>query len=278
MLKNWLIPTSRTPSPYKFPVIDICEQKRSDDEIALALGNYLLLSHGNPKMIEEEIMLLTEDVAVLNLEILKEYLETEILPKREKIITRIGNFGEILTANLLVELEGFQLPIYKLRLREKLDWAIRLTDICLVKNIDTEHPIICYGEVKTKSDKVDLNIGIKGHTSLATDDALENSEVLNFVCRWLYESSLFEEARFYSRIRLGKIKCDKRFDLFIIHNQETWNEEILTRLHCSEIDDRLTNFSVNIIYISNLRAVIDLAYDKCIIAAEELVNGKERVS
>lgn len=278
MLKHWLLPTLRTPSPYKFPVIDVCEQKKGDEEIALALGNYLLLSYGNPKMIEEEVMLLMEDTATLNLDILKEYLEKEILPKKGKVVTRIGNFGEILSANLLMELDGFQLPIYKLRLREKLDWAIRLTDICLVKDYEIDNPLICYGEVKTRSDKVDLNIGITGHSSLATEDALENAEVLNFICRWLYESEKLEEAKFYSKIRLGKTKYNKRFELFIIHNQETWNEEILIRLNNLKIDSRLTDFSVRVIHISDLRALIDLAYEKCINATEELINGKERIS
>jgi hypothetical protein len=277
MLKNWLLPTTRTPSPYKFSVIDFYEQEKNDDETALALGNYLLLSHGNPKMIEAEITLLAEDLGVLNLDVIKAYLEKEILPKKEKVVTRIGNFGEILSANLLTEFDDFQLPIYKLRLREKLDWSIRLTDICLVKSYETDAPMICYGEVKTRSDKVDLDVAIVGHNSLATDDALENSEILNFVCRWLYESEKFEEALFYSKIRLGKLAYNKKYELFIVHNQATWNEEILTRLNNLKIDDRLTDFTVKIIYINDLRTLIDLAYEKCVNAAEELANGKERV-
>lgn len=278
MLKNWLLPKPRIPSPYKFSVVDIYEQKKADDQTASTLGNYLLLSHGNPKMIEEEIKLLVEDTTILNLNILKEYLEKEILPKKKKISTRIGNFGEILAANLLIEFEDFQLPIFKLRLREKLDWAIRLTDICLVKDHNKETPTICYGEAKTKSDKADLDIGIKGHTSISTEDALENIEVLSFICRWLYESEKTEEARFYSKIKLGKTTYNKRFDLFIIHNEATWKEDVLERLNNIEIDNRLTEFSVKVIHIYDLRALIDLSYEKCINAAEELINGKERVS
>jgi len=278
MLKNWLTTSPRNPSQYKFPVIDISELKESDDEVAIALGNLILQSHGNPQMIETELLLLLEDITNLNLDVIKEYLEKEILPKRERVIVRVGNFGEILAANLLIKFEDFEFPIYKLRLREKKDWAAKLTDICLIKKNEGEIPCVFYGEVKTRSDKLDVNTGIEGHNSLATDDALENPEILNFICKWLYETQKFEEATFYSKLRLGKTMYTKRHELFIVHNLETWNDEVLQRLHDFEIDVRLENFAVRVIYVSSLRDLIDLSYEKCVNAAEDLIYGKERVS
>lgn len=277
MLNNWLTRTSRDPSPYKFPVTDFGELKKYDDEVATTLGSYLLQSHANPVMIEQELLLLLDDVTTLKLDVIKEYLEKQILP--EKVATRHGNFGEIVAANLLIEFDGCELPIYKLRLREKRDWSIRLTDLCLVKKGGEETPSMFYGEVKTRTaNQVDLNTGIEGHNSLATEEALESPEILRFVCNWLYETNMFEEAKFYSGIRLGKIICSKRFGLFIVHNTDTWDERILQRLNESEIDSRLVDFSVNVIYVSDLKELIDLAYEKCVNAAEELIYGQEPVS
>ena len=272
MLCKWLTCQERNLSNYKFAVLDIAESSTPDDEVLDWLAHELVLAHGSPRMIKAEYEILLEDAEKVGLDILKKYIEEEVLPARDRIPTRVGNFGEVLAAKCLMEFDGFWLPIYKLRFREK-DWAMRLTDLCLIKVDGLARPFVCYGEVKTKSAGCNLQLAVEGHASLAKDDALANPEILHFICIWLYETGQHEEGDFLSRIRLGKLQYDKRHDLFLVHNRDNWSEEILDNLEVCDLDERLANFSVKVVLIAELRRVIDSAYARAWIGAEEIVNG-----
>ena len=214
-------------------------------------------------------------MSALGLPKFKEFVESRILglAPSSKVATLIGNFGEILAARILVEFEGFWFPIYKLRFREKKDWAMRLTDLCLIKTSGLPKPLVCYGEVKTSSSRYDADLGIAGHKSLAKDDALIDPEVLRFLSNVLYEAERYDEGAFILRIMLGTISFTKRHDLFLVHEQTTWNDEILARLDNIALDDaRLVDFSVKIVKIGGLRGVIDLSYARAWKAAEVIAN------
>jgi hypothetical protein len=172
-----------------------------------------------------------------------------------------------------MEFEGFWLPIYKLRFREKKNWAMRLTDLCLIKVDGLSKPFVCYGEVKTKSAGCNRQLAVDGHSSLAKDDALANPEILHFICTRLYETGQQEEGDFLSRLRLRKLEYDQRHDLFLVHNRNNWSEEILDNLEACDLDERLVDFSVKVVLITELRGVIDSAYARAWIGAEEIVNG-----
>lgn len=268
MLSKWLTKQDRYPAIYKFPVVDVTELDIPSDEIRDYLALALLLAHGNPQQIRDEYNLLLKDAEDNSLNILKKYLEDNILPDPEKMngIARIGNFGEVLASTFLIEFEDFWFPIYKLRFREKKDWAMKLTDLCLIKRQDHANPLVCYGEVKTMSVSCDKNIAIKGHDSLILGEAkdiLSNPEILHFIGTILYETDRFEEATFISSIKLGFIKYDKRHDLFIIHSKEKWTDEILDRLEDYPLDKRLVDFSTKIVLIAQLKTLIDATYDRC---------------
>jgi hypothetical protein len=219
MLRRWLTCQERNPSGRKCAVIDVTELIGPDDEILDHLARELVVAHGSPRMIKAELEMLLEDAEEVKLDILREYIEKEVLPDEERVATRVGNFGEVLAAGVLIAFEGFWLPIYKLRFREKRNWPVRLTDLCLIKVDDVSRPMVCYGEAKTKSTGCNLQLAVEGHESLAKDDALANPEILRFICTWLYETGMCDEAEFISQIRLGKLDYDKRHDLFLVHNE-----------------------------------------------------------
>ena len=281
-LKKWLISNKRAPSNYKFSVVDVIESSNSDHETFDYLGRELLLAHGSPKMIEKECEKLIRDAEENHLDVIKKYVEKEILPSKKlfrkkinkKIINPswIGNFGEVLAAKYLIEFEEFWLPIYKLRFREKKDWAPRLTDLCLIKHDRLPKPMVCYGEVKTKSIGCNKKLAVEGHCSFAKDDALSNAEILRFISTWLYETDRIEEAGFISDIRSGLQSYDKKHILFLIHNKESWLDEILDNLECCELDQRLVDFTVNVVLIANLGEVINSSYDQAWKGALEIVN------
>lgn len=281
MLTNWLTLNRRTPSSFRFGVIDITETTRPDvsdpnDEIINYLANRLLLAHGDPEMIKGECQILLKDAETLDLDVIKKYVEEEVLPTRDrglKLSTWIGNFGEILAAQFLIETEGFWFPIYKLRFREKRTWAMQLTDLCLIKVDGLSRPLVCYGEVKTRSSKkCDRKVGIEGHDSLVKDDALQKPEILRFVCNLLYSMGKYEEAELLSRLRLERLEYDRKHSLFLVHEQTTWDEEILGNLQAHALDPQLVSFSVNVVLIQQLRQIIDESYARAWQGVEVLFN------
>ncbi|GHO65547.1 hypothetical protein KSC_044390 [Ktedonobacter sp. SOSP1-52] len=279
MLNKWLQQQIKMLSAYKFPVVDITEIVLPDDEVINYLTLALLLAHGNPYLIRDQYNLLLKDAEDNSLDILKNYLEQHIFPHSKRISTRVGNFGEVLASTFLIEFENFWFPIYKLRYREKKDWAMRLTDLCLIKRLKDVSPLVCYGEVKTISGNCDKDIAIKGHDSLVlgeAKDALSDPEILHFISTILYETFRFEEAAFISEILLGKIKYDKRHDLFIIHSKEKWTDEILERLEGHPLDQRLVDFSTKVVLISQLRNLIDTIYDRSTTITKALTKSMDK--
>jgi hypothetical protein len=272
MLRRWLTCQERNPSDHKYVIIDVAELIEPDDEVLDHLARELVLAHGSPQMIKTELEMLLEDAGEVKLDILREYIEKEVLPDEERVATRVGNFGEVLAADVLIAFEAFWLPIFKLRFREKRNWAVRLTDLCLIKVDDLPRPMVCYGEAKTKSTGCNLQLAVEGHESLAKDDALANPEILRFICMWLYETEMYDEAEFISQIRLGKLDYNKRHDLFLVHNEECWREEILDNLEDCQLDERLVDFSVKVVLVAELRQVIDEVYARAWLAAGELLD------
>jgi hypothetical protein len=274
MLSEWLNYERRNPPHYKFDVVDITEKTTPPSEQTVGcLSRELLEAIGSPKMIRAELEILMEDDAEIGLDVVKEYLEKDVLPDIDRVSTRVGIFGEVFASAVLKEFEGFNFPIHKLRFREKKNWDMRLTDLfCIIKRDDVR-PLVCYGEVKTKSEGCKLNLAVEAHSSLLKDDALANPEVLHFICTLLYEMGMKDDAEYISRIRLGKLSYDKRHDLFLIHDQANWREEILKRLDGIELDAMLVDFSVKVILINELRNLIERVYGRSSVEARELLDG-----
>lgn len=308
MLQKWLAFKLRQPCECKFPVYDIYEDFACDHEVIGFISNELLLAHGNPIMIKENCQKLLEDAKSLNMDvvgdfveqniiladweqakelIIRGYLEFDVLPKENgqqniedeeetkapKGIARIGNFGEVLAARCLIDFEGFTLPIYKLRFREKRDWASRLTDLCLIKREDGKNPNICFGEVKTKTSGTDKRLALKGHESLGKDDALSAPEVLRFISQNLYSAQKYDDARLISDLRLKRINYTKRHDLFLVHDADTWSEEVINNLNKIELNENLVDFSVRVVLIKNLKDLIKQSYSGTWLVAKGLVDG-----
>jgi hypothetical protein len=295
-LIDWLQSDNRNPCEHNFDVFDIGEQYKYNDEVIALLANVIVTAHGNPRMIVDDCRKLIEDARQVKLyivekfvteellsdfpaaekQILQRYLENEILPQGNDIkgiITKIGNFGEIVAAQYLIEFDEYWLPIYKLQYREKKDWASKLTDLCVIKIRPGEKPLVCYCEVKTHSSKVNKNLGIEGHDSLIRDDALTNPEILRFISKRLYDAGKYDEASFISDMKLGRVAYDKKHELFLVHELSEWDEEVLTRLAEHGLDDGLVGFCVRVVVINNLRVLIDAVYTNSWAAAKALIDG-----
>jgi hypothetical protein len=298
MLTKWLALQSRAAPTYKFPVIEGAELMSPDEQILGDLARELVLAHGVPNMIKAECSRLLHDAAEAKLYILQnwvdkqiladfdtaeqvileKYLDQYILPGKDKMSTRSGNFGEVIAAQIFIECDGFRFPIFKLRVREKKDWSPRLTDLCLVKTEDHSRPLILYGEVKTRSSGCNKNLAIEGHDSLCKDDALADPEILRLIRVWLYETERIEEADFFTRISIGELKYDTRHALVIVHALAEWTEEILEALNATDLDPRLIDFTVTLLLIDDLRTIMDECYSRTWLSVKETVHGKGIIS
>lgn len=273
MISSWIACTGLIANSHQFLIRNFGVSSSPTHEAISEISAELVRAHSSPQMVRNELKYLCAAADHAQLDIVRDYVENEILPNKERVITRIGNFGEVIAAQLLVELDDFWFPIYKLRFREKKDWAIRLTDLFLIRRAGSSGPTVCFGEVKTKSSTCDKDIGKKGHDSLAKDDALDSSpEILHFVCRMLYEAGRHDEADLISKIRLGIASYSRRHELFILHEEKTWDDEIIERLDSHTIDPRLVNFTVNIIRISQLRDLIDTCYEHAWANIQEILD------
>lgn len=294
-LIEWLQSAGRDPKDYIFDVVDIDEQYDFNDDVIAFLANLMVTAQGNPRMIADDLRKLIDDANQAKLyiirdyvtaelladfpaaerQIIQKYLENEILPHGDDktvLITKVGNFGEVVAAQYLLELEGYWLPIYKLQYREKKDWASKLTDLCVIKIRPNEKPLVCYSEVKTHSSQLNKNLGIEGHDSLIRDDALKNPEILRFISKRLYDAGKFDEANFISDLKLGRVEYDKKHELHLVHELGEWDEEILSRLEEHGLNAGLVDFCVRVIVIKDLRVLIDAVYANSWAAAKALVD------
>ena len=269
-LAEWLQSAGRDPKDYIFGVFDINEQHDVDDDVIAFLADLIVCAHGNPRMIVDDCKKLIEDAKQAKLyiiekyvsaqlladlpaaerQIIQKYLDNEILPQGDGntvLITKIGNFGEIVAAQYLLEFENYWLPIYKLQYREKKNWASKLTDLCVIKIRPGKKPLVCYSEVKTHSSNLNKKLGIEGHDSLIRDDALTDPEILRFISKRLYDAGKYDEASFISDMKLGRVEYDKKHELYLIHESSEWDEEVLSQLDKHGLDAGLADFCVRVI-------------------------------
>src|SRR5215207_1887223 len=83
MLDTWLTCQERNPCAYKFKVVDISELVSPNQDVVHYIATALLAAHGDPEMIREEYEILADDAAEVNLDILRNYINSDILPTRD---------------------------------------------------------------------------------------------------------------------------------------------------------------------------------------------------
>lgn len=274
MLPKWLICKEQEPCPYRFKTRRVTELTGCTDAVIAYLAEELLNALTDPGMVMDECQKLLNASAETGLERIREYIENHVIPSTA--IVRIGCFGEVVASRILIGFNGYWLPIYKLRFREKRDWAMRLTDLCLIKKDGTTKPTICFGEVKTKSTgKRQNDLGIKGLSSLKKDNALDDPEIIRFIKARFWDMKMIEEYHFFSNLSLGLIEYGIQHMLFLVHNSDSWSETILERLNGEEIDDELKDFTVVVVLVKKLDRIIEATFQKIPVLAQEIADEQE---
>jgi hypothetical protein len=254
MLAKWLTLVSRNPSPHGFEVIDVIDQGIVDHD--------QLIDHLAVKLVEGLISTerLEEILNKAGLDKLLAVLRDRVVDR--KLATLIGDFGEILVAQMIEEIDGYRIPIAKLRFREKRNWSMRLTDVFGIKCEGQQLSELCLCEVKTRTtwNKDCEQVGVDGAVSLKNDAAQRIPEIIDFVADKLRLTHNFDLANVLDTFLLSDDPASfpRRYLLVLIFDQKIWREIVLANMAGSV--DGLASFSVRVTQIPELRILIDESY------------------
>lgn len=267
-MQNWLKEELRNNGNYCFEVFDISENYDVTDTIKSLIACELIRAFRNEKAIIHKFKDRPESE-------LEEYFINKVFSPPERgfpLATRIGDWGEVFAGLYLQLVKSHNIPLYKLRFKDRKDKSVRLLDLLTI-NVDESE--VCFNEVKTKTSRVsssDYNLAHKAYEELINSYNTSEPEIYDFIIRMLENFERFEEAdrlqNLFNRNQESKKPC-----ILLIFNKNHWKDDLLTYLDNQQID--ITSLCVSIFLVSNLRQLIDETYNMTVIEAKKLVYGDE---
>ena len=230
MLSRWLIHKVRTSTLYnKFHLIEIDEQTKMDKDMKSYLCKLLLTARIDPKM----LLTAAKRVGWKKTESL---LVHPSLPA--KPLKRRGDFGEILTNAILVELMGYIIPVQKLRFTISPEQSLAGTDTIAIKKGKGYFSEMCFVESKlrTANDSYSCHAAVEGYEQLKKDYLEKAPDMIQFILARLHDRGdpLFNDFLKYLNNRQDLTDID-RFRLGLVWDHEKWKEEVLQSLE-DEVD------------------------------------------
>ncbi|WP_394903523.1 Hachiman antiphage defense system protein HamA [Clostridium butyricum] len=301
MIRKWLKESKRSNTNYFFDVIDLEELKLIDEEILNYLGKIVLESYSEKLNLK---MLFKNE----NEEILKDYLFKQVFPdinkfpepKKNQPTKNVmqGDFGEILTCDVVRKIRNLKVPIIKMRFKFNNNRSVFCTDL-FAHNLENNIKDLMYYEVKTrltnnkeKIDKEDNSekhyIGYIAARSLMYDQQSDNSEgIADFLMRWYSDKAktcmecsnmekaeeYFELSKKYGDIVLHSDRYNKHFEVVLIMEKSKYNDDILDDLQ--ELNFSCGDLKFTILLIENIKELYMKAFDYAYKYAKEFVYGKK---
>lgn len=269
MINQWVRDVRRSQVPFSFSVTDITEHSSVTDNVKKHIARYLLHSYRNPDYLKMRFRDKSPDI-------FKEYLRNKVFVPGESQSqltqnTRQGDWGEVLSALLLIDLRGLQVPIPKLRWKVNNEKAMFGTDIFAV-SIGSEGEIstLVYCEVKTRR-TYSHQLAIEAYNSLYTDNGKSLPDIVDFIIRIFYEQQRYDLAEKFGNVWDNIDQYAKNFEIFLIVEKTEWKEETLQRLH--DVPPSLQSLNVNILLIDHLQLFMEDVYNLAILEGEQIVYG-----
>lgn len=171
-------------------------------------------------------------------------------------IVKRGDFGEAVTAEYLTNVEGYCIPVMKLRYKITANQTLPGTDCLALKISGDTLEEVAFVESKLRS-LLDVSVAVKGTKQLQQDADNANPEILTFVARQLRQKNdpltdLFESYLFSRDVDLDT------YLLMILHESTTWDERILKNLEDESLD--LEPLHVYVAKITGLIQLTDTAF------------------
>ena len=244
---EWLYPVPRTNSTYSFEVTDLKEEiskKPSSAELAELLRD----SYWDP-----------DHLANLVGRYGGEAVRDKFLRAHDKtrLSVRRGDFGEALSVEYLKKVEGYLVPVMKLRHKIVSNQTLPGTDCVAVKLSEEEEIIeVAFVESKLRT-SADTSVAVKGAKQLKQDADSTTPEILTFIARRLHEINGPLARRFESYIFDRNTELDT-YLLIIFYERAQWRERVLINLEDEAID--LEPLHVYVANIDDLKQMSDTAF------------------
>lgn len=243
---DWLEPIPRADSDFSFQVTDLEETSSvpSPDELAnLMRDSYSVPDH------------LADIAARYGYEKVRDILRsrTGTLPS-----VRRGDFGEAVTVEYLKTVEGYHIPVIKLRYKMSANQTLPGTDCIAFRFSDDKLVKVAFVESKLRTTRA-LAVAVEGAKQLQQDADSANPEILTFIAHRLREigdpfTELIEAYIFDRDPKLDE------FLLMILHENAIWDERILENLEDENLD--LEPLQVYVAKIAGLRQLADATFSE----------------
>lgn len=255
-LADWLSPTLRQPSGFSFRVTDVTETEHVPSPGALA--DLLADAFWDIDYLKS----LSEKYGFTS-------LHQNLLADRSQSIqsVRRGDFGEVIAAEFLREIEGYTIPVAKLRFKFASNQTLPGADCVAITLSGKALSKVAFVESKFRT-SLDLAVAVTGCKQLKDSVEKDGSEILTFIARQLRSNgddlaTAFEDYIFQ---RNEDLTC---YLLMILHDSSSWDERILRNLHDEEID--LEPLHVYVTRVSDLANLADSAF--CHLTTGPVSNG-----
>ncbi len=257
--------------PYNIKVFELLIKDLNEDMI-IDIAKRILISLGDP----ENIKFMCE-LDEINL---KDYVIDHVIPDKDNkkiIYPRKSTWGEIIAAEILKDIRGHFIPIYRLRHKNKRNSAMQ-GGADVVTCVGSEKDFyISLSEVKAKGDLksrgvYDYRIEVEKAYNHLKDTNIDEPEIIDHMIKILRFERKFELAKIFRGYFKNFKKSNKEFHIFMIMEKSRWGEDIL-RLFKNETIE-LPNLSINIFLINNLNQLINRTYETIPEIAEEVVYNE----
>jgi len=241
-LTDWLAEEERAPDR-AYAVADIGERFDRPPDLLACLADLMRRAKIDPVHLDRI-------VAALGWEA----VQARLAPGRQRV--RRGEFGEALAGAILEELEGWSVPIVKLRYQIDPEQTQPGTDLLAVRVDGREIDDLLFAESKLRGD-VDNQAAVDAHAQLVEDRDKEFADILVFVMARLLEqrSSLFEPLTAFLARRDSDAKGS--YGIFVTFDEAAWREAVLDTLDSEP--GLLDPLGVRVTRLSDLRELADSA-------------------
>ena len=241
----WLLPSQRTGNDFSFGVTDITETPVVPQTAELA--ELLADSYWGSGYLEGLAARYGFD------EVRQRYLLARSGPN---VAVRRGDFGEAVTVAYLREVEGYTVPVLKLRFKIGANQTLPGTDCVSFKVSEDSLLEVAFVESKLRT-SLDLSVAVQGCSQLKRDADNDVPEMLTFIARRLRDTdhpltNLVEQYVFERNTDLDK------YLLVIVHETDNWDERILENLE--DEDMGLAPLHVYVAQLSDLKNLADGAF------------------
>jgi len=254
-LTDWLGEDERSPERV-YAVADVTESSDRPTDLLPYLADLMARAKIDPIHLDRM-------VAALGWEAVR----ARLAPGGSRV--RRGEFGEALSTAILEELEGWNVPVVKLRYQVDPEQTQPGTDLFAVSRVGSDIEDILFGECKLRG-ALDNQAAVDAHDQLAEDKKKEFADILVFVLARLLEqqSDLVNPLTAYLARRDAETKGS--YGIFLAFDDAAWRESVLDKL--DEEPDLLDPLGVRVTRLYDLRELADSA---CTAAGLDVVDDDD---